>query len=129
MAGEKILVVEDNDANMLLTTDVLMMAGYQVVQAMTAEEGIEVARSEQPNLILMDVSLPGMDGLEAAAALKADPTTAGIPIVALTAYAMKGDRERMLAAGCDGYISKPIDIPEFIETVGGYLAGKRPEEA
>jgi len=121
MAGQKILVVEDNDANMMLTTDILEVSGYAVEQAETAELAIALAKSERPALILMDISLPGMDGLTAAGVLKRDPCTCAIPIIALTAYAMKGDRERILAAGCDGYITKPFEIAEFLRTIAGFF--------
>src|SRR4051812_7814394 len=94
---------------MELTTDVLEASGFQVLQAYTAEEGLTMARAGGPALILMDVSLPGMDGLTAAGHLKRDAGTAHVPVIALTAHAMSGDRERALAAGCDGYLSKPID--------------------
>ncbi len=124
MAGEKILVVEDNDANMLLTTDILEVSGYVVVQAESAEQAIAMARAEAPALILMDIALPGMDGLAAAGLLKADEAARRIPIVALTAYAMKGDRERILAAGCDGYVTKPFEIAEFLKTVAEFVGKK-----
>ena len=117
MRGEKILVVEDTPMNMELTTDLLEVAGYEVIQAETAETGIERARAEAPNLILMDIGLPGMDGLTATAILKQDRSTKDIPIIALTSHAMKEDKERIMAAGCDGYITKPIDTREFPKTV------------
>lgn len=120
MAGA-ILVVEDNPMNMELTTDVLEAAGFVVQQAFTAEEGLAQARKEPPALILMDVSLPTMDGLTATGILKGDPTLAHVPVVALTAHAMSGDRERALAAGCDGYLSKPIDTRTLADTVHGFL--------
>ncbi len=125
MAGEKILIVEDNPMNLELATDLLEAAGYVVIQAGTAEEGIKLARDESPDLILMDVGLPGMDGLEATGVLKQDPATKDIPVIAITAHAMKGDEEKALAAGCAGYITKPIDtrafpkmVTRFIESVG-----------
>lgn len=123
MPDTKILIVEDNPVNMELATDLLEIAGYQVLQAETAEQGIELAKREQPALILMDVRLPGMDGLQATALLKGDPTTGSIPVIALTAQAMKGDREQALAAGCDGYLSKPIDTREFPQAVARHLRG------
>ena len=126
MGGEKILIVEDNPMNMELATDLLEASGYVVIQAGTAEEGVELARAELPDLILMDISLPGMDGLEATGVLKQDPATKDINIVILTAHAMKGDEEKALSAGCAGYITKPIDtrafsrtVSRFIESVGG----------
>ncbi len=117
----KILVVEDNPLNMELAVDLLELAGYAVLQAATAEEGLELARAEKPALILMDMQLPGLDGLAAARALKADPATRDIPIVALTAYAMRGDAEKMYQAGCAGYIAKPIDTRQFAQTVAQFL--------
>lgn len=117
----KILIVEDNPANMKLASDLLKMKGYRVIQAMEADSGITMAKTEMPDLILMDIQLPGMDGLEATRILKANPETAAIPVVALTAFAMKGDEEKMLEAGCDGYIAKPIRYKEFLSVVGSFL--------
>ena len=113
MASAHILIVEDNPKNLKLLRDVLQFKGYIISAAETGEAGVALARAEQPALILMDVQLPGMDGREAAQVLKADASTRHIPIIALTAFAMKGDRERLLAEGFDGYISKPIDIKEI----------------
>ena len=121
MAGEKILLVEDNPVNMELATDLLEVAGYEVIQAGTAEEGCQLARTTAPDLILMDVRLPGMDGLTAAGLLKRDAATRTIPIIALTAQAMKGDQEKALEAGCDGYITKPIDTRAFSHEVARAL--------
>jgi two-component system, cell cycle response regulator DivK len=121
MAGEKILVVEDNPVNMELTADILGAAGYTVLQAENAERGIALARTERPALILMDVRLPGMDGLSATEILKAEPETRAIPVVALTAHAMKGDEAKALAAGCEGYITKPIDTRALPHEVAGFL--------
>ncbi len=118
---EKILVIEDTPVNMELVTDLLEVAGYQVIQAENAETGIERARAEAPDLILMDVGLPGMDGLTAAGILKRDQLTKDIPIIALTSHAMKDDKERIMAAGCDGYITKPIDTREFPKMVGRFI--------
>lgn len=118
----RILVVEDNPDNMLLTVMLLESVGHEVLSAIDAEAGLTLARGERPDLILMDIQLPGMDGLEATALLKADPATRGIPVVALTALAMKGDEERIRAAGCDGYIAKPIGIQDFLVTVAAQLA-------
>jgi len=118
-----ILVVEDNPSNMKLATLVLAHAGHRVLQASTAAAGLELARCAGPDLILMDVQLPGMDGLEATRLLKGDPATRGIKVIALTAFAMRGDEERMLAAGCDGYIAKPIQYKEFLARVTRQLAG------
>ena len=112
-ASLKVLLIEDNPINMELATDLLEGSGFEVVTAQDAEVGINLARETQPSLILMDLSLPGMDGLEATKALKADPQTAAIPIVAVTAHAMKGDEQKALDAGCEGYITKPIDTRMF----------------
>lgn len=116
-----ILVVEDNEANQLLATAVLELAGYRVELASSAKEAVERLTTNQPDLILMDVQLPGEDGLGLTRRLKADPTTAMIPIVALTAHAMVGDREEALAAGCVGYIAKPINTRALAEQVRQYL--------
>ena len=121
MAGELILVVEDNDLNLELTTDLLEAAGYTVCHARNAQDGIQSAKTHHPPLILMDLSLPGMDGLEATRILKRDPDTLQIPIIALTAHAMRGDEEKARAAGCSGYITKPIDTRKFAETIGTYV--------
>lgn len=121
-----ILVVEDNADNMLLTVLLLKSAGYTVLSATDAEAGLTSARAALPDLILMDVHLPGMDGLEATALLKGDPATSAIPVIALTALAMKGDEERIRAAGCDGYIAKPMSIHEFLATVAAQLAQGAP---
>ncbi len=120
----RVLIVEDNLLNMELATDVLEAAGYQVCQAWNAEDGMDLARRERPDVVLMDVGLPGMDGLTAARLLKADPQTAVLPVVALTAHAMSGDRERALEAGCDGYVSKPIDTRTLAAAVAGYARGR-----
>ena len=116
-----ILIIEDNLKNLKLVRDVLQFQGYTTLEAETGEAGVELAQERQPALILMDVQLPGMDGRAATAVLKADLRTRHIPIVALTAFAMKGDRERLLAEGFDGYIAKPIDIKEFPKAVESYL--------
>jgi CheY-like chemotaxis protein len=113
----KILLVEDNPFNQELATDLLEASGFEVISAQTGEAGIKLAREARPDLILMDLSLPGMDGIEATKALKADPQTSGIPIVAVTAHAMKGDEQKALAAGCEGYITKPIDTRMFPDQV------------
>jgi two-component system cell cycle response regulator DivK len=117
----KVLVVEDNPANMKLVTFLLQSAGHVVLSATDAEAGLTMARGEQPNLILMDIQLPGMDGLEATVQLKRDDATRAIPVIALTALAMKGDEERIRAAGCDGYIAKPMRYQEFLATVAAQL--------
>ena len=118
----RILIVEDNPDNMLLTVMLLQSVGHEVLTAVDAEAGLTLAREEHPDLILMDVQLPGMDGLAATAILKADEATRAIPIVALTALAMKGDEERIRAAGCDGYIGKPMRMHEFLAAVAAQLA-------
>jgi two-component system cell cycle response regulator DivK len=114
----RILIIEDNSINMKLAVALLHQQGHDVLQAVDAEEGTRLARESMPDLILMDIQLPGMDGLTASRLLKADAATRGIKIVALTALAMKGDRERVAEAGCDGYISKPIRYQEFLKVVG-----------
>lgn len=116
-----VLVVEDNPANMTLATFLLKSAGYAVLRATDAEAGMALARREQPDLVLMDIQLPGMDGLQACAFLKADEATRDIPVIALTALAMKGDEERIRAAGCDGYIAKPLAYREFLATIAARL--------
>jgi two-component system, cell cycle response regulator DivK len=117
----KVLVIEDNPANMTLATFLLQSAGQGVLSAIDAEAGLTLAREEQPDLILMDIQLPGMDGLEATALLKADDVTRAIPVIALTALAMKGDEERIRAAGCDGYIAKPLSYKEFLAVIAAQL--------
>jgi len=117
----KVLIIEDNPANMTLATFLLQSAGHSVLAATDAETGLTLARSEQPDLVLMDIQLPGMDGLEATALLKKDDTTRDIPVVALTALAMKGDEARIRAAGCDGYIAKPLAYKEFLATISSHL--------
>ncbi len=126
MALHRILIVEDNAMNMELAVDLLETAGYVVLTATEAEQGIEVARATKPDLILMDISLPGMDGLVATQRLKSDPATKEIPVVALTAHAMKGDEERARAAGCAGSLTKPIDTRTFGPAIGRYLLVPRP---
>jgi two-component system cell cycle response regulator DivK len=116
-----VLVVEDNPANMTLATFLLKSAGYAVLSATDAEAGLALARTEQPDLVLMDIQLPGMDGLEACAILKKNEATRDITVIALTALAMKGDEERIRAAGCDGYIAKPLAYREFLATIAARL--------
>ena len=117
MTGAQVLVVEDNEKNMKLFRDVLQASGYDLLEATTGERALELAAEHQPNLVLMDIQLPDLDGVEALGRLRADARTASIPVVALTAQAMHGDRERFLDAGFDAYISKPVDIVEFVKTV------------
>src|SRR5580704_7904996 len=118
----KVLIVEDNPANMTLAIFLLESAGHSVINATDAEAGLTLARDEQPQLILMDIQLPGMDGLEATRLLKQDDATRGIPVIALTALAMKGDEERIRAAGCDGYIARPLAYKDFLATISGHVA-------
>jgi CheY-like chemotaxis protein len=119
-----ILVVEDNERNLKLLRDVLEYAGYDVRAARTAEDGIALAVSEPPDLVLMDLQLPGIDGMEALRRLRETPRTAGIPVVAVTAQAMKQDRERILRAGFDGYLEKPISVRAFPDQVRSFLRHK-----
>ena len=123
MAGEQVLVVEDNEKNMKLFRDVLQATGYVALEATSAEEAVELAAVRLPALVLMDVQLPGMSGLEALGVLRGDERTAAIPVLAVTAQAMRGDRERFLDAGFDGYLSKPVDILELIELVREHCRG------
>ena len=122
MANELILIVEDNEKNLKLVRDVLRHTGYQTIEAGTGEDGIRLAKERGPALILMDIQLPGMDGLELTRLLKSDPQTRSIQIVALTAYAMKGDEEKALAAGCDGYVTKPLDPDALRAVVADHIA-------
>jgi two-component system cell cycle response regulator DivK len=117
----KVLVVEDNPTNMTLAVFLLQSVGHTVLSATDAEAGLALARDGQPQLILMDIQLPGMDGLEATTLLKQDEATRAIPVIALTALAMKGDEERIRAAGCDGYIAKPMHYKDFLATVAAQL--------
>jgi two-component system, cell cycle response regulator DivK len=117
VAGECVLVVEDNEKNMKLVRDVLQASGYATLEATTGEEAVELALSQAPALVLMDVQLPGIDGVAALDRLRDDERTASIPVVALTAQAMRGDREQFLEAGFDGYLSKPMDVVELINAV------------
>ena len=118
----RVLVIEDNAANLTFAVFLLESASHQVMTAADAEEGLACARSEIPDLILMDIQLPGMDGLEATAQLKRDEATRNIPVIALTALAMKGDEERIRAAGCNGYIAKPMHYKEFLAAVSAQLS-------
>jgi two-component system cell cycle response regulator DivK len=121
--GKTILIVEDEPKNLKLFRDLLQRFGFETVEATDDEQGVELARTKKPDLILMDIMMPKMDGLEATRLLKADDTTKRIPIIALTSYAMKGDRERTIEAGCDGYIAKPVDIQELLKAVEHFLPG------
>lgn len=117
-----VLVIEDNPANLKLARLVLGSAGYTVLMAESAEAGIALVREQQPDLVLMDIRLPDMDGIAATRVLKEDPATAAIPLIALTAFAMKGDEERIRVAGCDGYLSKPYRFEELLALVGSFVA-------
>jgi len=117
----QILVVEDNETNLMIFRDILAASGHQVLEATTAEEAFKIVSRETPDLILMDIQLPGMNGLDAVRKLRKNPTIAPVPIIALTAHAMTIHREQAISAGCDGYITKPIRAREFRETVSSYL--------
>jgi two-component system, cell cycle response regulator DivK len=117
MAGELILVVEDNDKNRKLVRDVLIYRGYDVVEAETGEDGVRLAKERQPRLILMDIQLPGIDGIEALRQLRADATTRGIPVIAVTASALDRDRQKIMAAGFDGYQAKPLNVKAFMAAI------------
>jgi two-component system cell cycle response regulator DivK len=123
--GPLILIVEDNEKNLKLARDVLQFSGFQTLEAGSGEAAIGIAREQHPDLILMDIELPGIDGITALQQLRADAHTAGIPIVALTASAMSADRDRFVGAGFDGYISKPINIKEFPDQVRAYCERAR----
>ena len=125
--GKTILIVEDEPKNMKLLRDLLQRFGYEILEASDGEEGVKSAGERILNLILMDIMMPKMDGLEATRIIKANTQTKQIPIIALTSYAMKGDRERTIEAGCDGYIAKPIDIQEVLKTIEHFLTIKEKE--
>jgi len=118
---KKILIVEDNEQNMYLISFLLKKKGYEVIEAKTGEEGVELAVKEKPGLILMDIQLPGIDGLEATKKIRSSEADEKIPIVALTSYAMPGDKEKALKAGCTGYIEKPINPKTFLSDIEKYL--------
>ena len=124
MREPAVLVVEDNEKSLKLTCALLRMRGYSVLAASTGEEALALARRGGPSLVLMDVQLPDMDGSLALEQLRADPATAGIPVAAVTAYAMKGDRERLLAMGFDAYVSKPINVATFVDELQPLLEGR-----
>jgi len=123
----RILVVEDNPMNLELVRDILTAQGYEVLEAADGATGVAIARLERPALILMDLQLPQLDGLEATRQIRSDPRLAHIPIVAVTAHAMKGDDEKARAAGCDGFVTKPIQVREFAATVAAFLKAARGE--
>jgi two-component system cell cycle response regulator DivK len=120
-----ILIIEDNEKNMKLVRDVLRVKGYQTLEAGNAEDGIELATQRKPDLVLMDIQLPGMNGIEALGVLRASPATSAIPVVAVTASVMQQDRKQITEAGFDGYIGKPINLKEFLETVRSMLERRR----
>jgi two-component system cell cycle response regulator DivK len=115
--GKRILIVEDEPKNLKLFRDLLQKFGFETIEATDGEQGVELAKTTEPDLILMDIMMPKMDGLEATRTIKAQPNCRQIPIIALTSYAMKGDRERAIEAGCDGYITKPVDIRELMKSI------------
>ena len=121
MANKTVLVIEDNEMNMKLARSLLQIGKYNVLEAFDAENGIQLAREHHPDLILMDIQLPGMDGLTATREIKNDPAVKDITIIALTSYAMEGDEKKAMDAGCAGYIAKPIDTRSFLETLGKFL--------
>ena len=125
MPKYKVTVIEDNDINMKLVKTLLDLAGYEVIAATDAETGIDLIRTHQPDLILMDVQLPGMDGLSATKIIKQDEALKFIPVVALTSYAMRGDEEKAKQAGCTGYISKPIDTRNFSKYISDYISSAK----
>jgi two-component system cell cycle response regulator DivK len=126
MANELILVVEDNEQNQKLARDVLQVKGYRVLVADSAESGIPLALKEKPDLVLMDIHLPGMNGMEALAKLRADAATKAIPVLAFNASVMPQDRREIMSAGFDGFLSKPLNLKEFQETIAAALAGGKP---
>jgi len=128
VAGELILIVEDNEKNRRLVRDVLQFKGYRTLEAETGEAGLALARESRPALVLMDIQLPGISGLDALRELRADPATRDIPVMAVTASAMSQDRQKILAAGFDSYQSKPIAVKGFLEAVAALLAARAPEE-
>lgn len=119
-----ILIVEDNDKNMKLVRDVLQAKGYRTAEAASAEEGLRLVREQRPDLVLMDIQLPGMSGVEALRVLRGDPATAAIPVIAVTASVMDQDRAKIIAAGFDAYVSKPISLKPFLEAVRSAVEGR-----
>ena len=120
-----ILIVEDNEKNLKLVRDVLQVKGYETIDAGTAEDGLKLARARKPNLILMDIQLPGMSGIDALKALRAEPATAAIPVVAITASVMQQDRQHIMSAGFDGFIEKPINLRGLLDTVQQAARGRK----
>lgn len=127
MTGDRILVVEDNPLNLKLIRDVLVFKGYEVIEARSGEEGVDVAHDRVPDLVLMDLQLPGIDGVEALRLLRQDPVVGAVPVVAVTAFAMKEDRERAYANGFDGYLSKPISVRALPAQVEAFLRRVKPD--
>ena len=127
MTGDRILVVEDNPLNLKLIRDVLVFQGYEVIEARSGEEGVDVAHDRVPDLVLMDLQLPGIDGVEALRLLRQDPVVGAVPVVAVTAFAMKEDRERAYANGFDGYLSKPISVRALPAQVEAFLRRVKPD--
>jgi CheY-like chemotaxis protein len=125
MTGALILIVEDNDKNRKLVRDVLTFKGYEVIESETGEEGVRLARERRPSLVLMDIRLPGIDGVEALRRLRAEETTRGISVMAMTASVMSEDRQKIMAAGFDGYQSKPINVSDFVAAVAQILERRR----
>jgi len=125
MGGEQVLIVEDNEKNMKLFRDVLSAKGYRTLEATSGARAIELALEHAPDVVLMDIRLPDVDGIDALGRLRSHERTSSIPVLAVTAQAMRGDRERFLAAGFDGYVPKPVDIAELVRTVEAHCRGQR----
>jgi two-component system cell cycle response regulator DivK len=123
MTGRQVVVVEDNERNMKLFREVLESSGYRTLEAETGERAVALTTEHRPDLVLMDIHLPDIDGIEALRILRADERTSSVPVLALTAQAMEGDRERFLAAGFDGYLSKPVNIADLLDAVRRYCEG------
>jgi len=121
MAGKRILVIEDHEENRRLLRDLLTSFGYELIEAVTGEDGVIAAENERPDLILMDIQLPGIDGYETTRRIKANPALNRIPVIAVTSYALSGDDIKAFAAGCDGYVTKPFDPADLLEKIQGYL--------
>ncbi|MGN6720125.1 MAG: response regulator [Candidatus Binatia bacterium] len=121
MAGKRILVIEDHEENRRLLRDLLTSFGYELIEAVTGEDGVIAAENERPDLILMDIQLPGIDGYETTRRIKANPALNRIPVIAVTSYALSGDDIKAFAAGCDGYVTKPFDPAELLAKIQGYL--------
>ena len=121
MVTKTILVIENNELNMKLVNSLLQIGQYNILNALNAESGIQIAKEKRPDLIFMDIQLPGMDGLSATRIIKGDPALKGIRVVALTSYAMEGDEEKVRIAGCDGYLSKPINTRSFLDTLASFF--------